>query len=102
MAFPPQTLSLGEILAAYKAAMENYKYDTGKYPDPKQGLEALFTPFNVNGWRGPYLDPGIPRKDLWGEEFVYTLYSEKNKQIPDIRSKGPNKKDDRGLGDDVR
>jgi hypothetical protein len=102
MMFPPETRSLGEIMKIYRAAFDQYKYDTGKFPSPQHGLKALYSPFNMNGWRGPYVSLDVPQKDLWGEDFIYELYTYRGREYPDIRSKGPNKKDDRGLGDDIR
>jgi len=99
---PPETRRLGEILDEYRKALERRKYDTGKYPTPEQGLKALTESFNTPGWRGPYISPELPRRDFWGSEFVYNLYAEKGRQIPDVYSMGANRVDDRGLGDDIR
>ncbi|MEW6237949.1 MAG: type II secretion system protein GspG [Candidatus Omnitrophota bacterium] len=102
MMLPPETRRLGEILDEYRKALERRKYDTGKYPSQEQGLKALTESFNTPGWRGPYISPELPRRDLWGSEFVYDLYTEKGRQYPDVRSLGANRIDDRGLGDDIR
>ena len=102
LVYPPETRTLGELLAEYRKALEKYKYDTGKYPVAAQGLKALSEPLKVSGWRGPYIAADLPAKDLWGEPFVYEVFKDKGKEIPDVRSKGPNQKDDRGLGDDLR
>lgn len=102
LVFPPVIRTMGEILAEYRKALEKYKYDTGKYPATAHGLKALTESLKVSGWRGSYIAADLPAKDLWGEPFVYEVFKEKGKEIPDIRSKGPNQKDDRGLGDDIR
>ncbi|MBD3268169.1 hypothetical protein GF373_16010 [bacterium] len=100
--YPPELRSMGEIIAEYKQAIDRYKYDTGKYPASRHGLNALRESHDVAGWRGPYVALDLPKKDLWGEAYVYELYRHRGKEYPDVRSKGPNKKDDRGLGDDIR
>lgn len=102
MLMPPETRSMGEIMQIYRKALDKYKYDTGKYPANDHGLEALEKPFNVAGWRGPYVSDKVPKRDLWGSKYVYDLYTEENKQYPDVRSMGANRRDDRGLGDDIR
>lgn len=102
MMFPAETRAQGQIMELYRQAMEKYKYDTGKYPRNEQGLEALLKPKGVGGWRGPYVGPDVPLKDLWGNPYVYELYTVNRKEYADIRSLGPNGQDDKGLGDDVR
>lgn len=102
LAAPAETRSLGQILAAYREALEKYKIHTGRYPAPGHGLEALTKSFNVPGWNGPYITPGLPRRDVWGSEFVYELYTENNRSYAGVRSKGPNREDDKGLEDDIR
>ncbi len=102
MILPPETRSLGEILDVYKKALERYKYDTGRYPSNEHGLEALTISFDVGGWRGPYVQNNLPTRDLWGSEFVFEVYTEEGKKYPDVRSMGPNRKDDKGLNDDIR
>lgn len=99
---PPETRSLGEILAIYRQALEKYRLDTGRYPTFDQGLDALTKSFNAAGWKGPYIDLNLPRRDVWGKPFVYDIYTDKGKQYPDVRSNGPNGKDDKGIGDDIR
>jgi len=102
MIVPPETCSLGQIIATYKAALEKYKYDTGHYPTNEHGLEALTKSFNISGWRGPYVSLDLPRRDLWGMLLVYEVYIDKGRQYVDVHSMGPNRKEDRGLGDDIR
>ncbi len=99
---PPETRSLGEILNVYKKALQQYRIDTGAYPTFDQGLDALFQSNDKAGWKGPYVSLALPRRDSWGEPFLYDIYTEKGRTYVDIRSKGPNRKDDKGLGDDFR
>ncbi len=99
---PPETRSMGEIMETYRKALERYRLETGKYPTFDQGLDALTQKMDVPGWHGPYIPLDLPRRDAWGNPYVYDLYTEKGKQWIDIRSNGPNAKDDKGLGDDFR
>lgn len=99
---PPETRSLGRILDAYRESFAQYKYDTGSFPDPEIGIQALWEKSGVPGWRGPYISAQLPRRDLWGSPFVYELYEIDGEPVPSVRSLGPNQKDDFGLGDDIR
>lgn len=102
MMLPPETRSMGEIIALYKKALEDFKRDTGNYPTKDQGLKALSIPDRTQGWKGPYAPLSLPKRDLWGSEYVYELIQDKGKTYPDVRSMGPNQKDDKGLEDDIR
>ncbi|MBN2329991.1 MAG: type II secretion system protein GspG [Candidatus Omnitrophica bacterium] len=99
---PPETRSMGKILAIYREALERYKFDTGRYPSYDHGLEALIQSFEAPGWKGPYIGLDLPRRDAWGNPYVYDLYTVKGRKIPDVRSMGQNGQDDKGLGDDIR
>ena len=70
MAFGAETRSLGQILKIYRDALERYRIDTGKYPEPQYGLEALFRSYNVANWKGPYVSIEVPRKDIWGTPLI--------------------------------
>ncbi|RJP20578.1 MAG: hypothetical protein C4527_24830 [Candidatus Omnitrophota bacterium] len=102
MTLPPEIRSLGQILSQYKEGLERYRFDASRYPSEEHGLDALVKSFDVGGWRGPYIPLNLPRRDLWGEPFVYEIFKAKNREFADVRSTGPNRKDDRGLGDDIR
>ena len=57
-------------------ALNDYKLDTGKYPDSDEGLQMLVeNTANVEKWDGPYIKPAVP-KDPWGNEYVYTCPGE--------------------------
>ena len=44
-----------------RTGLAAYRLDTGNYPSPGQGLDALVNkPSGADDWRGPYLD-AIPR-----------------------------------------
>lgn len=100
--FPPITMSMGELLEAYNTAIERYKFDTGRYPPEELGLDALERPHDIAGWKGPYLPLEFPRKDMWGSPFVYDFFKDGNNEYVSVRSIGPNRHDDKGLGDDIR
>ncbi|WP_088282931.1 type II secretion system major pseudopilin GspG [Ideonella sp. A 288] len=52
-------------------ALDQYRFDTGHYPDPGHGLAALSQrPDGVRGWRGPYLTRPVP-PDPWGRPYRY-------------------------------
>ncbi|MGI6457518.1 MAG: type II secretion system protein GspG [bacterium] len=102
MAFGAETRSLGQILKIYRDALERYRIDTGKYPEPQYGLEALFRSYNVANWKGPYVSIEVPRKDIWGTPLIYSLYTIDDRHYADVYSAGPNGRDERGLGDDIR
>ncbi len=102
MAFPPETRSLGEIFGVYHEAIERFEFDTGTYPNPEHGLDALFEPYNIAGWKGPYLPQSTPRSDYWGVPFRYERFDTERETYFDVRSLGPNEQDDHGFGDDIR
>jgi general secretion pathway protein G len=52
-------------------AIDQSRLDCGRYPTQHEGIRALFEkPAGVNGWRGPYVTPPIPR-DKWGFPYHY-------------------------------
>ncbi len=102
MLLPPETRSMGEILELYKKGLREYKKDTGNFPTKDQGLDVLIAQDRTLGWNGPYVPLSIPRRDLWGSKFVYEVIVDGEKKYPDVRSMGPNQKDDKGLEDDIR
>jgi len=55
----------------YEKALEQYRIDTGRFPNSEQGLSALFTkPNNEPKWAGPYLKKAPP-PDPWGNPYQY-------------------------------
>ena len=51
-------------------ALNQYRLDTGNYPDETLGLNALTTrPANANNWQGPYLKTLPP--DPWGNPYLF-------------------------------
>lgn len=51
-------------------ALDQFRLDTGRYPTTSEGLNALTTNPNIDGWDGPYLKKGVPN-DPWGRPYVY-------------------------------
>jgi len=57
----------------------------------------LAAPAGVQGWRGPYLERGLP-KDPWGNPYVYRYPGQRNANGFDLYSFGP---DGREGNDDI-
>jgi general secretion pathway protein G len=56
---------------AIDKALQAYRIDTGRYPNPSQSLAALVTaPSDEPRWRGPYLRGAVPL-DPWGNAYQY-------------------------------
>jgi len=54
------------------AALETFRLETGRYPNSKEGLEALVVqPNSLPRWYGPYLRKRSVPKDPWGVEYHY-------------------------------
>ena len=61
---------------ALEKALDQYRLDTGHYPQMEQGLAALFArPVNEPKWDGPYLKKNVP-VDPWGNAYVYKIPGE--------------------------
>jgi general secretion pathway protein G len=58
-------------------ALDQYRLDTGHYPNQEQGIAALIKkPANEPRWDGPYLKKDLPL-DPWGRAYVYKIPGEK-------------------------
>jgi general secretion pathway protein G len=65
-------------LDAIEKALDQYRLDTGRYPDAELGLQALVTkPASEPKWAGPYLRKELPL-DPWGKPYVYRVPGEKH------------------------
>jgi general secretion pathway protein G len=53
------------------AALDQYRLDTGAYPQTGQGLDALVRSPNVANWNGPYLKKTDVPRDPWGNPYHY-------------------------------
>jgi general secretion pathway protein G len=64
-------------LDALEKALDQFRLDTGHYPNAEIGLKALVErPTNLPKWNGPYLRKAIPL-DPWGKPYVYRVPGEK-------------------------
>jgi|SRR5882724_4148345 len=60
-----------EQIDALEKALDQYRLDTGHYPNTEPGLAALVTkPPSEPKWNGPYLRKDVPL-DPWGKAYVY-------------------------------
>lgn len=58
-------------IESFEKALDQYRIDTGHYPDTNADLIALTVqPTNEANWHGPYLKKGVP-KDPWGNAYIY-------------------------------
>lgn len=58
-------------IEALGKALDQYRLDTGHYPNTEQGLASLMTqPANEPKWDGPYLKKAVPL-DPWGNPYQY-------------------------------
>lgn len=74
-------------IEGFGRALDNYRLDTGHYPDTSLGLKALVErPGSEPKWNGPYLQKAVPL-DPWGNAYVYRKPSA-NGQDFDIFSYG--------------
>lgn len=56
---------------AFEKALDQYRLDTGGYPNAELGLGALLArPNNEPKWAGPYLKKALP-PDPWGRPYIY-------------------------------
>lgn len=54
------------------ATLDQYKLDTGRYPNSQEGLKALVQqPSGVSNWVGPYVKNAEALKDPWKNELIY-------------------------------
>lgn len=80
-------------------ALDQYRFDTGHYPDARHGLAALSQrPDGVRGWRGPYLTRPLPQ-DPWGSPYRY-LRPDDGAPAFEVRSLGADGLEG-GQGDDA-
>lgn len=54
------------------ATLDQYKLDTGRYPNTQEGLNALLqAPGGVANWVGPYVRNAEALKDPWKNDLQY-------------------------------
>ena len=98
----PDTRSLPEVMGAFLDGVQAYHGDTKTYPSQTEWIDSLLKDPGVSGWNGPYISADLPRVDLWGRPFIYEVFRHQDQVYLDVRSRGPNGEDDRGLNDDIR
>jgi general secretion pathway protein G len=74
-------------MAVFKAALQSYYIDCGRFPTTSQGLEALWekpvlSPVPAQ-WNGPYIDRQIGL-DPWGNSYAYEERQNNEAQLPFI------------------
>ena len=102
LAIPLPKETMGETMQAWRDGLNAYREDIGRYPSQLEALEALGTSPGDPKWAGPYVDASLSPRDIWGQPFVYELIRDGETAYPDVRSTGPDGRDDRGLNDDLR
>jgi general secretion pathway protein G len=67
-------------IESFEKALDQYRIDTGHYPDTNAGLVALFVqPANEPNWHGSYLKKGIPL-DPWSHAYTYKAPGSDNRE----------------------
>jgi len=81
-------------LKTLHTSVNQFKMDTGRFPDEEEGLMALIEqPSDVESWeQGGYLETTEIPKDAWGEEFIYERFPESGKPFV-IKSFGADKEE---------
>ena len=78
-------------------ALKIFRLENGSYPTSLAVL--MKPPATIAGRKTPYLEK--EPLDPWGEWYVYKCPGTKSQVGYDLYSKGPNKRDDGGEGDDI-
>lgn len=59
-------------LESLRTSLELFKLDNGRYPNEREGLDALIArPTDLKNWSGPYLQKGTVPADPWGNPYHY-------------------------------
>jgi general secretion pathway protein G len=59
-------------IESLSTSLELYKLDTGRYPEQREGLNALVErPAGAKNWNGPYLKRDRVPLDPWGQPYHY-------------------------------
>lgn len=51
-------------------ALDEFRLETGRYPNTQEGLPALMSNPGIQGWDGPYLKKALPN-DPWSRAYQY-------------------------------
>ncbi|MDR1786009.1 MAG: type II secretion system major pseudopilin GspG [Spirochaetaceae bacterium] len=80
-----RTIAAENQISAFKAALQSYYIDCGRFPSTEQGLGALWEKPTLSpvpdGWRGPYTDREISA-DPWGHPYSYESRGNTEGQLP--------------------
>jgi general secretion pathway protein G len=83
----------GTDISNLGTALNNFETDCGRFPTTEEGLNALMVqPPSANGWKGPYLEKGVPN-DPWGNPYVYRYPPQHTNVSFDLYSFGPSGQD---------
>ena len=86
-------------IESLSTSLELFKLDTGRYPNAREGLNALVQrPSGVNSWNGPYLKTERVPLDPWGQPYIYRFPGQGAAAF-DIISLGADKREG-GVGED--
>jgi general secretion pathway protein G len=59
-------------IESLSTSLELFKLDTGRYPNEREGLDALVArPPEAKNWSGPYLKKERVPADPWGRPYAY-------------------------------
>jgi len=53
-------------------ALDQFRLDTGRYPNTSEGLTVLIANPGIPNWDGPYLKKAVPN-DPWNRPYSYTF-----------------------------
>jgi general secretion pathway protein G len=56
-------------IAEIKNGLDRFRLQCDRYPTTEEGLQALMSGQDIQGWRGPYLSKMV--NDPWQGEYVY-------------------------------
>ena len=66
-------------MASLVTALELYALDIGSYPSEDEGLDILIEPGpNTLDWSGPYLRDKEGLIDPWGNQYLYTVNTDRD------------------------
>ena len=93
---PVQPQGTLQIIQQWRQGIYEYIQMTGYAPQQsgEAGLEAVRQKVD-------FVSDELPTRDNWGNPFAWQVYLQGNKVLIDVHSKGANRIDDFGLGDDL-
>jgi general secretion pathway protein G len=88
-------------IESFEKALDQYRIDTGHYPDTNAGLVSLVVqPASEPNWHGSYLKKGIP-PDPWGNAYVFKSPGENGREYEIVSYGGDGQKDGTGENADI-